>query len=817
MPTNSFTLIVPKNTATPISKVVITLSLTDENAATFTITDPQSVAHTFAALTSPTPPADTATSSFNFPAPAGIPRQDRAVIARNPAATGDPRRKTCVINLNLNTDFDPNAGCVSTMPTASESWLISVAGTQISGVCQVSLTRASATGCIGAGANVLIVSDNPAELATIDGTANQQCGLERSGADIVLVLDRSGSMSSPSQLGGVAMSRMQALHQAVKNFVGVWGDLLATGDRLGIVTFDDLIETPPWIGAGLQPFDNTLETTVTTNIGGVTARGMTSIGGGLIQGATTLTGGGDANRRVMLLMSDGQQNTDPLVGANPPAAPNLPPTYDVFTYNEATPAVKTKLPGLSAATPYRIYTVTVGPSAVVEAAINDNIAKSTGGFYINSEDNGLLLNPFFLELLGNFVRFNSWETARLIHGSVALGKPYVTAFPLATTTQRVVINLSWPQGGGALTLRVEPPHGAPPTPPTAGSPWTISGDSGSARLAFNPTGLLDPVDDWTLTVERGGGGPNITAAAAPTAGAVEFDVVILVDDLAVKSELLITPADYKAGDNIQLELRLSAFGEPVGLGADARDQVVARVVHPGQSIGDLLSDSAAGTNPPQNGDKTSPTQAKLFNLLQQNPNALGRNNDNPDSVTLLQTSPGVYTGGYRADVVGHYNFLFGVEGLTDGAGRCSRQEIKSVYVRATPDAGASVIQTSVQGGQLSIVMTPKTKTGNRMGPGWANYFWFTTPGRPPVKARDNMNGTYSLDIPFTGLFPPAVAVHFIDVLMVIGDSVTPDKLPVSLDDSTVWIPAVQQPSFRLPRWLLILLLILLLLLILWIF
>jgi hypothetical protein len=243
--------------------------------------------------------------------------------------------------------------------------------------------------------------------------------------------------------------------------------------------------------------------------------------------------------------------------------------------------------------------------------------------------------------------------------------------------------------------------------------------------------------------------------------------------------------------------------------------VVVQVVRPGQSIGDLLSSSKASTTPPQNGDKTSLVEAKLFNTLQENPNALGRNNDNPDIVILQQTSPGLYTGSYEAKVVGHYNFLFGLQGLTDGAGRFSRQEIKTVYVRAIPDPTETAFQTRIErlsgGNQLVITMTPKTKMGDRLGPGWANYFWFTTPGQGPFKAQDSLDGTYTAKLLFSGVFPPAVTLHFLDVLMVIDDSVTPDRLPVPLDNSTVLVPFVSPLPFpfTLPLpWLVVLLILL---------
>jgi opacity protein-like surface antigen len=50
---------------------------------------------------------------------------------------------------------------------------------------------------------------------------------------------------------------------------------------------------------------------------------------------------------------------------------------------------------------------------------------------------------------------------------------------------------------------------------------------------------------------------------------------------------------------------------------------------------------------------------------------------------------------------------------------------------------------------------------------------------------DNLNGTYTATIPFSGANPPAVEIHFIHVSSVIDDSVTPDKLPVPLSGGNV--------------------------------
>jgi hypothetical protein len=78
-------------------------------------------------------------------------------------------------------------------------------------------------------------------------------------------------------------------------------------------------------------------------------------------------------------------------------------------------------------------------------------------------------------------------------------------------------------------------------------------------------------------------------------------------------------------------------------------------------------------------------------------------------------------------------------------------------------------------------MTPKTKFGNRLGPGWANYFWFVAPGQTPVKPVDNLNGTYTATISFTGNIQTPVTVHFLGGAgAVIPDTTTGSTLPVPL-------------------------------------
>src|SRR5262245_1002177 len=116
MTITEFDLKVPKNTDHPISQVIAILTLTDESAITFQITDPKVTpeAKTTGAVAAPAPAPDNPVNSFtliytNPTVPVVIPREDVVVIEREGGTVAnDPLRRTCRITFNLLTDYDFN-------------------------------------------------------------------------------------------------------------------------------------------------------------------------------------------------------------------------------------------------------------------------------------------------------------------------------------------------------------------------------------------------------------------------------------------------------------------------------------------------------------------------------------------------------------------------------------------------------------------------------------------------------------------------------------------------------------------------------------
>ncbi len=485
-------------------------------------------------------------------------------------------------------------------------------------------------------------------------------------------------------------------------------------------------------------------------------------------------------------MSDGQQNTEPYVKGDGGLYCNA--TSDPLCLAQNVTCTTTTASCPLSNHP-QLYTVTVGPSGSIDPAIAQAIAT---GFYLNTETNFSNLNPFFLELLQNFLRFNSYETVRITSEST----PYTATVPISTTSLNVVFSLTW-ANQALLRLTVTPPDGARP----------IIKESGSGFISFvQQLPLPRPYDatkDWKIQVEAIDAGTRIAAATTP---GIPFDLHVMSDDSGIKTDLAIVPGDYKSGDNIHLRAKLTRFGLPIlALGPQTGDKILAKLIRPGESIGDILSDSTESADP--NTPDQSPAEAKLENTLRKYPSRL-KTETAPDATLYDDGKPehgddvagdGVYNALYPATLPGHYNFTLAAESVAPDSARFSRQQLRTVYVRPYPNADNTDFQSSISFGAkgatntLSIVMTPRTKAGDRMGPGWANYFWFTTPGQTPFKATDKLNGTYEATLSFTGASPPPVTVHFENVLAVIGDSVTPDHLPDPLGPGNV-LTAVPPPG-----------------------
>lgn len=788
----------------PIGQIKAVVSLTSNDAVTFRITDQANHQHDFG----PCGPLPSTCAGAN-PQTFGPPENNGAAADKvtvmtspteAPSAGGDPTRYEIQFQLNSN---HPDSDCHTTQ-TAQNSYTVQVisSAARITGVCLESFdghfrTTPPSNSCTNTdfARNIITTpSSSPDIEATVDpnGQPTFACYKTRPPVDVVMVLDKSGSMDITDS--GVGKTRMQALKDAVGTFLDTSAAIPPANDQVSIVSFSTT-------ATSATPFRDVVtdKNNINADVNMLSAGGSTSMGSGLLAAKPMLTPT-TGRRKVVLLMSDGQQNTDPMVDGPPVNTAGLITTYcatDPAPCGAATvPTAQTSLFSDASIQP-QFYPVTVGPSINVPAAIDQRIANATHGFYLNTEMPLSLLDPFFVQLLQNFVRFNSYETVRLISENISPTKSYSAIVPIWTTSHDAVFSLTWPKQFGMLRLTVTPPGGA--------QPIVREGASGLISLVepLPPAAPFDPRGDWRIQIEM----PTATGISTVTTtngSDIPFNLHLMTDDAAIKAELAVVPGDYKVGDKIGLHAKLTYFGSPIlGLGPNAGRQIKVDLIKPGESVGDMLSDSTASSLPPaSNPDLQQGAEAKLFNVLQSNPSLL--KHDEQKGIALYDdgkpehgddvAGDGIYSALYPAILPGHYNFLFSVESTDWNSVRFSRQQLRTAFVRAVPDTDNTVIRSSIVrgdgGGVLSMVLTPRFKAGpgcvlgdpkcGRMGPGWANYFWFTAAGHTPFKATDNLDGTYTATLNFTGATPPSVSVHFEDVLAIIGDAVTPDHLPQPL-------------------------------------
>jgi hypothetical protein len=182
--------------------------------------------------------------------------------------------------------------------------------------------------------------------------------------DEVLVIDTSGSMDSP-----VDYPKILAAQNAAKLYI----DLLAEDDMLGAVEFNTAA-APVW--NGMVSVNNLSRALGKLLIDDLETEGCTSIGGGLQEALNTFDHpdfpGNPDNTNVIVLLSDGMENTSPCWEYHPEWACAPEPYHDCTTG----PYVRDEV--IDSGIP--VNTVALGPAGDHEELM-ERIAEDTGGLY----------------------------------------------------------------------------------------------------------------------------------------------------------------------------------------------------------------------------------------------------------------------------------------------------------------------------------------------------------------------------------------------------------------------------------------------------
>jgi len=796
---NSIDIVVPRK-ALPLlqlAQMEVTVQVDTTAPVDFTINPPTGTASSTGNMSPGDPPLLPITFGADFV---------RVFPPDGSLDANDPRKRNYRILIQPNSDFDANT-CQTAM-AADETWTLSVTGgaMRIVNTCLISEDENTTSQPVCEGHYRVVPSTE--SFAEIGGLTSQEQSC-RFGVEAMLVLDRSGSMGGaarPEDPPAPDNQKIVSLHDAVTAFTTALSDVRATEtannltvptDRMGVVIFNSDAEAFPGVPAGLNDFDPILlPGTIDSQLNTVGASGSTSIGDGLILAANSLGGASGNVRRVILLMSDGMQNTDQRVSVV---------NDEIVTHSGSTSCPSGSGSAGCDLLPnngnFSVCSVTVGTSTAVDPMINQAVALAGDCFYLNSEVDAAEMSVFFLNVLQNFLATGSWQTLMAGSGSATSEESASFSVPVTSTTQALSVTVV-PREGDFLCLNVTAP-GQPSSEPVC------SRDVISFRRATSETTARDMGGEWRIRIEV----PGLTVPLThmPTQpqipGPAHFHLMVLADDIGTHASAEVLATEFAPLEPIRVQVRLDEHGEPLtGL-----QGLNLRLASPSLTLGELMAGASPDTSGAGAADASN-VDAAINSAVAADPSILL---DQETVISLVEGDPGVYEAQFSVEKYGHTDLVLTLRGEAPRGGSFIRQFGKTIFIEAVPDAEETEVTTQVIRGpdvnSLAIQLTPKTKGGFPVGPGWQNYYWLRGPGVQPFKLTDNLDGTYRGSISFSGAEPPTLSVHFIPDSVSISDDVTASELASALGTTTVLIPQISVgtgggPGSTFPLWLVLLIL-----------
>jgi hypothetical protein len=496
----------------------------------------------------------------------------------------------------------------------------------------------------------------------------------------------------------------------------------SVGNGVGLVSFSTTASSPvDFALSDVTPASKTAligpAPYIDGKLSGLTPGGSTTIGGGLQAASVQLAGSG-TNPRAILLMTDGLENTPPMVAD-----------------------VEAALAGLA------VHAIGFGTESSLNGALLSALAASHGGLYTRAGV-GLSLEKFYSAAFGNI-----FETGILMDPEFDLpaNQQSGTPAPFQVCGESAITAVAgWDNTDGLLLLQVTTPGGAVIIDSTA----TVEGATGRTwtflRIPLPIGGEQDGL--WSVNVRRPGGGGEFP----PPTPALHYFINVVPTGGPRMSRFRDTKL-YYTGDTINpmVLVRNDDGGWPEGM------QAKVIITHPDAGVGNILSKNGLGPGGITDADAVPARQATLQAIEQ----STGKPAVNYVDTTILLGNDSDSTGGAFEPtatfgkplvdfltVEGNYTFHAIATYSRDCTGM--REMTWSLHVDVGIDPGKTTVTItdlppSPDGGAcFSMTFTPRDKYGNLLGPGRAEGFTVQAqPGSTPLGAVTDLgNGSYQVDV-----------------------------------------------------------------------
>jgi hypothetical protein len=535
--------------------------------------------------------------------------------------------------------------------------------------------------------------------------------------DVMLVFDRSGSMSLDA---GTGRTKIAEARDAASLFVQLIR--AGQGDGIGLESFSTNASSP--VDFALQPVTAGSKTALIGPvpfsggaIGGLNPNGLTSIGAGLESAASQFPAmGPGVNRRTILLMTDGLQNTPPMIA-------------DATSYLNNTD----------------LSVIGFGTEANLDGVLLDDLAQAHGGVYTRA-GTPLSLKKFFALAFGNM-----FEAGTLLDPEYDLAAGETSkSIPFGVCSDALItVVLGWDRSDVALMVQLIAPNGAIITSASPGAESSTGQTWMFLRVPLPYGGARDGA--WQAVVFRPGGGEF-----PPPAVDVHFFVNVVVSD-GPKLVRLERGRKFYTGDTFNPIVLLRNADSTTPRNADIK----VTITSPLQGVGNILTAAKLGPPTTQGGDVIPARQSTLLGIEKVSGTA---------SINYADQTIDLFDDGGHGDGAMEPDGIFGnplpdllkMEGSYAFRAVATYGELclatRELHWNIQVDVGIDPSKTSIvatltgttSGGKRTgtLQITPQDQYGNNIGPGRANGMTFTgIPGtlvNGPTK--DNGDGTYTVPI-----------------------------------------------------------------------
>ena len=553
------------------------------------------------------------------------------------------------------------------------------------------------------------VGDAPAFIQAVgDGVAPALSGTfkGRTPYDVVLVLDKSGSMADLPPGSNAGPVKADILKSAVQGFVSQWEQIDApvpggkddSLDRLGVVFFDSSAASQTLPGADppanvfLQRGGGNAWNAVISKANTLSPGSSTSIGAGVNEGMSQWKSD-PKNDLSVVVVTDGMQNTAPLISPTGSGFLGLTPVAGLPQELR-----KRFIP---------IQTIGFGTPAQVDEDLLRNMSLETAGVSYIAVNSSTMFDVFGMTLVsllkGNTASIGT-RTSDTITGK---GPTAPQGVVVDRSVERVVFSLQWaPPLRNALDLDVFKPGTT-----TVATPTSSKKQPQIALQSFD----FPERGTWNVRVKRG---PDTKLDPVPYTLNVFFkerslDYVLTFDNLHAVT-----------GDTLGIRALVSWDGKPLTGLPDGAIRV--RIQRPQESLGTILHNTrrevSSGPTTTPAGDIQSPLDQKLAAFKGQ---SLLERITPRDVVTiaLKEVGNGVYAGSFdQTGIAGTYGFEAILDWDMERTGHVHREERleENVAVKADPAKTTVDIAQTQQPTIWTVTVTPRDRFGNYLGPGYAS-------------------------------------------------------------------------------------------------